>query len=357
MPSDLDESLGGSEECVVLLAEAFARAGFNVTVYITPPADRPLVGEALNGVNYLPRGQAEAWHKDIFITFKDPSPFISGAEAAAKIHWSSDVEPIWNTEKVDAFVNLTSWHYSRNVFVPDQKSTIIAHGIDVDSLDRNKVDKKEKQILYCSSPDRGLIDLLNDWPKIRENHGVDFELIVSYGFGFFDRNPTPRNQTFKNDLVKLMDQPGVNYIGAVTRDEIEALYHQSEYWVLPLFLPDAELFCLNALKARHCGAIPIVRRIGALTDTVGDHIEYDKFIQGTSKVTTVRAEETVAVHTWDEVVEKGWIPLIDSIRTKEERQLQRVVSEGVENGVESGKSVPKSEGVAGNTESRAPAQP
>ena len=56
------------------------------------------------------------------------------------------------------------------------------------------------------------------------------------------------------------------------------MYWKSEYWVLPLNNPQSELFCLNAIKAQYCGSIPVVRRVGALQETVNQFIDWDKLL-------------------------------------------------------------------------------
>ena len=212
-PQDLEKGLGGSEECVVELARAIVRQGFEVIVYHTP-AQKYQGMIKIDGVVYTDRNNASCDNDDIFITFKDPTPFIRGAYGAINIHWSADVEIPWNVDRLDAFVNLSNFHQARNGWVPPEKSRVIPLGIDVSALDVASKPQEGYKGLYCSSPDRGLVTLLKDWPKIRE-HSPTLELIVCYG-----HHPERWYHQFKQALT----QEGISYYGAVGKSEIEQLY-------------------------------------------------------------------------------------------------------------------------------------
>ena len=302
-PLDLDNMLGGSEECVVLLSEAFQRHGYKVTVYHSQTEQGELV---CNGVKYLSREVAEIFNTDYLITFKDPTPYLQGAECKVKIHWSSEVERYWNTSAVDHHVNLSDYHSSRNGFADHRE--VVPMGIDLKHLLSHRVNKEADTVLYSSSPDRGLFRLLQDWKQIR-THYPDLELRVTYGFEVFDKITDGHGNDYKKMLSELIRQEGVKFLGSLTRDQMAREYWKAEHWILPLENPDSELFCLNALKSRFCGATPIVNKIGALKNTVGEYLKYSEFIEGVTQVTD--SVSPVPVMDWDNVVENYWKPLLD----------------------------------------------
>jgi 2-polyprenyl-3-methyl-5-hydroxy-6-metoxy-1,4-benzoquinol methylase len=319
-PTDLGTFLGGSEELIVLLAEALTRADYDVVVYHS--AKTPNL-KTHNGVYYAPREKAKCNVDDIFITFKDNYPWLKGAKSKINIHLTADIEPSWgmnpkthdfNINAIDAFVNISNYQRSRNVFVPVEKQHAFPLGVDIESLEKNKQEKIPQTMLYCSSPDRGLLQLLTDWKHIRQKH-TNLTLKVAYGWKHFDfKNMSIRQ--FKNQVDALLKQDGIEYLGQLTKDEIEREYWKAEYWCLPLNNPDSELFCLNAVKTQYCGCVPIVNKIGALSETVGKYVAYPKFVDGSLKYENDSAGEWSQAMTWDEVVKKYWIPLLSTFKNK-----------------------------------------
>lgn len=311
--NDLEEFLGGSEECVVLLSEALVRAGYKVRCYHTFSADMKSKNNwyELNGVQYANRESVDVNPQDILITFKNKLPWLAtfDNEAAVRIHWSSDVEIPWNPKIIDAFVCISDYHESRIIFVPKEKCVVIPHGIDAESLVQNKVEKQPGTILYCSSPDRGLTQLLTDWQSIRNAHHQKLELRIAYGFSNLEKMGGPASRQIKNNILHKMKQAGITYLGQLNKNELEQEYHRAQYWIMPLNNPDSELFCLNAVKSRFCGCIPVVNKIGALKNTVGEYIDYKKFFNGYTE--TKKEKPAWPIMNWDEIVKNYWTPLFE----------------------------------------------
>jgi glycosyltransferase involved in cell wall biosynthesis len=315
--TDLDNFLGGSEECVVLLAEALVRKGFKVAVYHTFPDINGKKTDGFyihNDVYYEPREKVDCQKGDILISFKDNYPWLGKEkDADIKIHWSSDIEDPWDVSDLDYFVNLSNYHRLQNAFVPNNKSVIVPHGIDINSIlmASNLQNLSYDTMLYCSSPDRGLRELLEGWEVIHKNN-PSLRLNVAYGF----KNVAVMNKqpdAVQHGIKKLLNQPNVTYLGQLTREEIHKQYYQCMYWVLPLNDPTAELFCLNAVKAQFCGCTPIVNRIGALKETVRFYIDFKNLLKGESifERESVYERELYPFKDWDMIVEKYWIPMFE----------------------------------------------
>ncbi|HEX7926009.1 MAG TPA: hypothetical protein VF678_00370 [bacterium] len=159
--------------------------------------------------------------------------------------------------------------------------------------------------------------MLRDWPRIRERHG-DLTLHVTYGWRHFGacaaRTPVDRGaMAFRTRVEALQRQPGVVTHGALSREAMQRMYWRARYWLLPLVTPDAELFCLNALKARQAGTLPVIHRCGALLDTVDTWLPYAGFVGSSAEAQAPpeRAETPATpILDWDDIVRTHWLPLL-----------------------------------------------
>lgn len=113
-------------------------------------------------------------------------------------------------------------------------------------------------------------------------------------------------------MEKLLKQDGVRWLGELSREEIAREYWRAQYWVHPLNRPDSELFCLNALKAKHCEAIPVVNPVGALAETAPPFIPYERWIAGGEAIVETLGHDEPPTLRWDQIVERYWKPLLES---------------------------------------------
>ena len=301
--------LGGSEEAIILFAEELVRRDHEVTIYHTKKEGE--LSEIYNGVQYKDSRYFIYDYDSTLISFQSLdrlSHIPHGTDTI--IHWSCEVEKYKPLGNVDYFVNLSDFHRSRHFFVPAEKSKVIPLGIDKALLDQNKVEREEDTMLYCSSPDRGLAVLLDQWPQIKKHHPT-LKLRIAYGFTHI-RSVEYRNKNitrFIKKLFELMDQEDVEYLGALSKEDISKEYWRNKYWCLPLYNAESELFCLNAIKSKYCGAIPVVNKIGALKNTVGEYISYKNFIDGSLEKSDVGSVPVPAL-TWSEVIDTYWSKLL-----------------------------------------------
>ena len=299
------------------MAEALARAGTQVRMGHPRPEGADPHGEH-NGVMYYRRAdfQPQA-RRDVLLSYREPKLWLQPGlrPGGVNIHWSVDVEPPWRPEAVallDHYVCLTHWARARQVWVPESLARVIPYGIDTALLDAQRREQEPGLALYCASPDRGLETLLEDWPKILE-HRPETRLNVAYGWRLFDgyTRGSPAAVAFKRKMEKLLKQDGVRWLGELSRAEIAAEYWRAQYWVHPLNRPDSELFCLNALKARHCEAIPVVNPVGALAETAPPFIPYERWIAGGEAIVETLGQNEPPTLQWDQIVERYWKPLFE----------------------------------------------
>ena len=271
--SDLDSGIGGSEEKLIEWAREMAKK-HDVTIY-----HNGTHGD-FDGVHYVEHGQFKPWEKhDVFISFKAKGSIVESVNADKIIHWTTEIEPKWGESmlnNVDHIITISDYQLHR---MESNKAKTEYLWADLERLDKNKTNKEEGTILYSSSYDRGLEELLVNWTKIQEALGVK-KLYITYGWDFMKDTfkSNPQLLAWKDRMDKLMKQDGIEVLGRLNNDEMCKMYWESEYWCLPLNNPDSELFCINAVKAQYCEAKPLVRRIGALQETVGKFIDFDELL-------------------------------------------------------------------------------
>jgi hypothetical protein len=267
----LENRSGGSEEKMIELAKELAKDN-KVIIYHNGKHGK------FEGVEYQEHLSFKPYEPfDVFISFKNRDILKQSINAKKIIHFTTEIEnwKDWELEQVDKVVTISDFHTSR-MMPKSPKIEKIYLWADFERLERNKVDKEEGSMLYCSSLDRGLEQLLSVWGTVMDKLKLK-KLYITYGWNTIDlmiRN-NPKLLDWKNHMLKLMEQKGIEFLGQVSQDEISKYYWKSQYWCLPLNNPDSELFCINAIKSEYCNSIPLVRRIGALTETVNNYLDFD----------------------------------------------------------------------------------
>jgi glycosyltransferase involved in cell wall biosynthesis len=273
---DIKTGIGGSEEKLIELSKELAK-DYWVTIYHN--GEHGLFDE----VFYEDHSSFEPWeHVDVFISFKNREILKQSINADKIFHWTTEIEN-WNIpmnqDHIDKIICISDYHRSR--MVGDSKKFITSYlWADFRKLDEvQNIEKEKGSMLYSSSFDRGLEDLLRSWSSVKEKLGVN-TLYITYGWNYFDSMAKSRPEMYqwKAQMEKLMGQEGIKVLGRQSEEEMNKLYMKSEYWILPLNNPDSELFCINAIKAQYCGCKPVVRRIGALQETVNHFIDWDGLI-------------------------------------------------------------------------------
>lgn len=123
------------------------------------------------------------------------------------------------------------------------------------------------KLWYQSSYDRGLIYLLEMWPKIREKY-PEAELWIAYGWETFMSAfaDNPERMSWKEKMDKLMAQPGITHYGRVGKKKLQELRKQCQIWAYPTDF--SEINCIGALEAQYDGCVPCVIDYAALKETV-----------------------------------------------------------------------------------------
>lgn len=127
--------------------------------------------------------------------------------------------------------------------------------------------RNNKQCIWTSSYDRGLVWLLDMWPEIKKQV-PEATLVITYGWNLFDAiySNNPERQMWKAEVNNLMKQPGITHLGRVGQKEMVNLLQECGVWAYPTNFD--EISCISAMKAQVYGAIPVTMAKAALKETV-----------------------------------------------------------------------------------------
>ena len=337
-----EDSLGGSEEIVVKVAESWTRQGHDVTVYKNGPDG----GEEINGVTYLSRDQAPKADQDVLILFKSLEQMHIPANV--KIFWTTDLPnpgtgatflPPTVAEQLDAIVCISEYQRQELLKACPWLNPAKVHqhwvGIEkeeiVSAVAANP--KVPKRVLYASSYDRGLAQLLEMWPQVKECV-PDAELHVTYGWDFWKRSEAVVSQPIAESMRQerkriegLFNQPGVTHLGRIPHTDVLKEFAEAEVWAYPC--TGGELCCKTALEAQAAGCEPVVIPTMALAETVQcgfavsnreDFVaKLIEALQGESAFTN----KGVILPSWNDLARWIWM-LIES------RTSQKTISQTIE---------------------------
>lgn len=122
-------------------------------------------------------------------------------------------------------------------------------------------DARDRVMLYCSVPDRGLYYLKDLFPAIRRRV-KDARLVITSDFTLWGK--APASAAFMRFFEQ---QPGVEYLGHVDRARLVAEQRRARLLAYPCNFPEG--FCIAAAECMAAGAVPLTTNAFALTTTVG----------------------------------------------------------------------------------------
>jgi len=101
-----------------------------------------------------------------------------------------------------------------------RKTAEVGTSVDILNSIKNIGERISHRFIYCSSPDRGLEELLNLWPLIKKKL-PDAELKIFYGWDYFNsRLGIPAYREYKERIRQLIKQDGVEWCGRVGQEQL-----------------------------------------------------------------------------------------------------------------------------------------
>lgn len=314
-PTSVIKGIGGSEEAVIYLSKELTALGYNVTVY-NNCGELEGIYDGIEYKNY--------WHfnkNDVFniiISWRQ-NIFNAGVFGRKKLVWLHDVpfKNDWSEEafeNVDKVIVLSNYHKTLFPNAPEDKIYVSTNGINVFDfikVENEIIERNPHRIIYGSSYNRGLENLLDMWPDIRKEV-PDAELHCFYGWNTFDAMNSGNEDLmrWKKQLIEKMQQPGIIDHGRVGHSKLLKEYAKSGIWAYPTFFK--EINCITALKAQASGCWPVYNNLYALQDTC-------KFGYGVKQAD----EQTMLADFKDKLINALKVPATDLEREQMKREIRR----------------------------------
>lgn len=298
--------LGGSEEAVVYLSQALAKAGRNVRVWCPlPPTTVPGVDkhgvdwQDVHDFNYHDEhGTLVIWRSGGFaLDLLNRIQKINEAEGKegtvpytgirGDSFWLHDqsfgLPPDVGFAVCKAFSSIVvlSEHHRRMVLKclngKDPGNIVtLSNGIvgeQFAGLAENP-SRDPMSVVYSSCPSRGLRALLNAWPRVKAAV-PKAKLDIYYDWSML-QNQQPdlyADLMEKYEAVKHLD---VHHFGGVGHAQLNAALANANVWAYSHFEnQDVETFCISAVKAQAAGATVLTTNAGALPEVAPESTRVD----------------------------------------------------------------------------------
>lgn len=271
-PKSVETGIGGSEEMFIGMARELAKRN-TVTVW-----NRCLDDEGTyDGVVYKNYDDFDVKETDILIIARSPQLLLKhhlDKVKAKKYLWLHDtvnpLEVLPYLMGFDGVFALSKWHqnYYTQCCAPEFRDKILLtrNAVDYSNFEQ-KVKRDPNTIVYGSMYNRGLVELLTLWPKIKLA-APETKLRIFYGWQTMEKMlPMEQFNAFKGEVERLMDQEGITHLGRISHKEVAKEMLGAGIWAYPCIKFD-EISCITAMKAQIGGAIPVVIPRAALMDTV-----------------------------------------------------------------------------------------
>jgi glycosyltransferase involved in cell wall biosynthesis len=279
-PRSVSQGIGGSQESLMAVAAALQRLGHQIRVYNSCGT---AAGE-YDGVVYQD-----------YRTFgsKPPADLV----VAWRWPWSADALPpnipsvLWMKDMVPPPAVAAAAHRYRKIFIqsrfhrqyyaalPEEKFFYTRNGIHPEHFDQ-ALERDPYKVVYASSYDRGLVHLLEAWPRVKVKI-PQASLTVFYGFqaararAFQLIRPSWKSYRIENpigfwryrrSMLAGMRRAYAQHLGRIGHLEVARQFLSAGIWAYPTAFPETS--CITAMKAQAAGALPVVIPSGAVDETV-----------------------------------------------------------------------------------------
>lgn len=302
--------IGGSEEAVIYLSRKFVKMGYEVTVFCQCGS---LEGK-YNGVNYINSYKINPNDNfNIFYSWRANVFQLADIKAKKKIVWLHDLPQESQFEKgkynFDKVIVLSEYHKSLlPKHIPEEKIYVSTNGINIEDFKNlDNLQRQKNRVIYASSYDRGLEELLQCWHEVIKEI-PDAELHIFYGWNTYKEliklSKGSRSTDFVERMEKLMDQPGVFEHGRIGHKELLEEYARSYAMAYPCKFA-GEINCIALTKAIACGCRVISNDYAVMPERNPDIVTPNKYFSRVL-IETLKNNEPLKINTEEYKKQNSW---------------------------------------------------
>lgn len=299
------QGIGGSETSHIQMAQRLKARGCDVRSYAPTPYLGPMADPA--GVEWRwwdkafdAQDEGQALDRlGVWVVYRDPAAIDHVPPGCPVWHICQDVDyDTWTPERIARCTRIVALCEEQKRFLeyrhPEMigrvyvSSNGIREGVIFETL-AMRLPRNPKRLIYPSSPDRGLLNLVPIFERAREID-PELELHVYYGFDNIEKIEA-LEKTVGSDLVKrqtdriraAVAKPGIVMHGRMGQTELAKEWAQSGIWCHPSNFQETS--CITCMDAQALGAIPITNKIWA----AGENVKHGVFIDGNASNNLVQA--------------------------------------------------------------------
>ena len=329
------QSLGGSEQAVVHLCKEWARMDYDCTVFanFTFKDSRNEHGVTWSHHSGFERHSVPPkvvilWRGGIIALESARERWPSACivadlhdNSADQMRFLADNQCKHNGVFVKSLYHLEYMQVQSRRRLARDLAYVVPNGVRTDIFEEaSQVTRDPHAFIYCSSYDRGLLQLLQwTWPRIKQRM-PEATLDVYYGIGWV-RGPE------RDRILSLLEEsPGVTDHGRKPAQVVCEAKQRCSFHLYYTKTP-SETDCISIRESTLCGCIPILSKHGVFSERAGLHLEGDpatradhekaadaivEWIQDADAVEETRRQMIArkSMHVSWEWVAKQWIKII-----------------------------------------------
>ena len=176
-------------------------------------------------------------------------------------------------EKLVFVSNFQAYGYHLGLGVPYSESMVLRNAIDPIQLEGNEKSDDVINLIYHTTPHRGLNVLLAAYDKLSEHYKDKLHLDV---YSSFEAYGWPqRDEEFKELFDTCREHPHITYHGYKPNDVVREALKKAHIFAYPSIW--LETSCIAAIEAMSAGACVVCPNYGALPETTGSFAHMYQF--------------------------------------------------------------------------------